>query len=225
MEIPKEVIEHCALFVQMPTERVYELLDELCAGTRTYACGEALVLAGYENSSIGIVLEGRIEAYKSEPDGSQLMMANMGPGGVFGDVICGSHSKKSPVTVVAATDVRALWIPYAKVLGNSNSPMHTVFLQNLIALLAEKYFSLDRRLELLMARTLREKLLRYLMNDAPMNSDGSRQTPFTRAQLAAYLGCDRAALCRELSRMQRDGILEVHGRSFRLLHTIKTLPD
>ena len=68
MEIPKEVIEHCALFVQMPTERVYELLDELCAGTRTYACGEALVLAGYENSSIGIVLEGRIEAYKSEPD-------------------------------------------------------------------------------------------------------------------------------------------------------------
>ena len=143
------------------------------------------------------------------------MMARMGPGGVFGDVICGSRSRKSPVTVVAATPVQTLWVPYARVLSGGGSPAHILFLQNLIALLADKYFSLDRRLELLMARTLREKILRYLTAEA--GPDSVCVTPFTRAQLAAYLGCDRSALCRELSRMQRDGLLEVHGRTFRLL--------
>ena len=43
------------------------------------------------------------------------------------------------------------------------------------------------------------------------------RTPYTRAGLAAYLGCDRSALCRELSRMRRDGILQIDGRVFRLL--------
>lgn len=217
MEIPLEVMEHCPLFTQISPPQLQRLLEDLAAGTRAYECGEALVLAGYENHSIGVVLEGRIEAYKTEPGGSQLMMARMGPGGVFGDVICGSRSQKSPVTVVAATPVRALWIPYARVLGGGGSPAHTCFLQNLIALLADKYFALDRRLEFLMVRTLREKLLRYLQSEAVREGDGRCKTPFTRAQLAAYLGCDRSALCRELSRMQRDGLLEVHGRSFRIL--------
>ena len=97
-------------------------------------------------------------------------MARMGAGGVFGDVICGSRSRKSPVTVVAATPVQALWIPYARVLSGGGSPAHILFLQNLIALLADKYFSLDRRLELLMARTLREKILRYLTAEAGPDS-------------------------------------------------------
>ena len=215
MEISRELLEHCPLFAQISAAQAWQLLDELNAGTRTYACGEALVLAGYENHSIGIVLDGTIEAYKTDPDGGQLMMARMGPGGVFGDVICGSRSRKSPVTVVAATPVQALWIPYARVLSGGGSPAHILFLQNLIALLADKYFSLDRRLELLMARTLREKILRYLTAEA--GPDSVCVTPFTRAQLAAYLGCDRSALCRELSRMQKDGLLEVRGRTFRLL--------
>ena len=47
--------------------------------------------------------------------------------------------------------------------------------------------------------------------------DGSLRTPYARAGLAAYLGCERSALCREISRMRRDGILEVNGRMFRLL--------
>ena len=217
MEISREVVERCPLFAQLSPDRVPSLLEELSAVTRAYGCGEALVLAGYENHSIGVVLSGKIEAYKTEPDGGQLMMARMGLGGVFGDAICGSRSQKSPVTVVAATPVQVLWIPYARVLNGGGSPAHTCFLQNLIALLAEKYFALDRRLELLMAHTLRERLLRYLKAETSPGPDGNREIPFTRAQLAAYLGCDRSALCREVSRMQRDGLLEVHGRCFRLL--------
>ena len=36
-------------------------------------------------------------------------------------------------------------------------------------------------------------------------------------QLADYLNCDRSALSRELSLMQRDGLLDTYRSSFKLL--------
>ena len=38
-----------------------------------------------------------------------------------------------------------------------------------------------------------------------------------QSQLAAYLNCDRSALSRELSRMQREGLLDPYRSSFKLL--------
>ena len=40
---------------------------------------------------------------------------------------------------------------------------------------------------------------------------------FSRIQLADYLNCDRSALSRELSLMQRDGLLDTYRSSFKLL--------
>ena len=83
--------------------------------------------------------------------------------------------------------------------------------------MADKYFALDRRVELLMLHSLREKVLHYLRTEALPAPGGAVRTPYTRAGLAAYLGCERSALCRELSRMRRDEILQIDGRVFRLL--------
>ena len=41
--------------------------------------------------------------------------------------------------------------------------------------------------------------------------------PCSRIQLADYLNCDRSALSRELSQMQRDGLLDTYKSSFKLL--------
>ncbi len=38
--------------------------------------------------------------------------------------------------------------------------------------------------------------------------------PFSRQQLADYLGVDRSALSNELSKMQKDGLLQYHKNEF-----------
>ena len=43
----------------------------------------------------------------------------------------------------------------------------------------------------------------------------SRQ--LTRIQLADYLNCDRSALSRELSTMQKEGLIDTYRSSFKLL--------
>ena len=56
----------------------------------------------------------------------------------------------------------------------------------------------------------------------PAQSKRAFRIPFTRAQLADYLNCDRSALSRELSRMQREGLLDTYRSSFKL-HDIDAL--
>ena len=186
---------------------------------RHYGRGETLLLAGSETPALGIVLEGEIEAGKHTADGAQLTITRMGAGGLFADILAGSRDAKSPVTVTAATEVTVLLLPYRRLLrpGAALDAVHAAVLQNLIAAIAGKYFALDRRVELLMLRSVREKILHYLHTEAERMPDGTLRTPYTRAGLAAYLGCERSALCREISRMRQDGVLEVNGKIFRLL--------
>ncbi|MFR9215503.1 MAG: Crp/Fnr family transcriptional regulator [Ruthenibacterium sp.] len=206
----EEGIARCALFAGMRAEEVEGLLGRLACTRRQYEKGEVLLHAGYENRSIGVVLYGEIEAMKLAADGTQFLTARMGPGGVFGDVLAGSRSTKSPVTVAAASRAGALWMPFSALVGCGQARL----LQNYIALISDKYFSLDRRVELLLRRGVREKLFYYLKTEATPAPGGGRRTPFTRAALASYLGCERSALCREIGRLRREGLLRTQGRVF-----------
>lgn len=201
-------------------EEVRRLLCALHPSQVRYGKGCTLLLAGYENHRIGLVLEGSIEAVKTGPAGEQFLMAHMGPGGVFGDVLCGSSGYKSPVTVTAKADVTVLWLPYDAVLAGPGDPAlkaaHTQLLRNLVGMMADKYFALDGRLDLLLVKSLRLRVLGYLRT-LPAGPDGWRRLPLSRTQLAAYLGCDRAALSRELGRMAQDGLVALQGSQVRIL--------
>ena len=66
-------------------------------------------------------------------------------------------------------------------------------------------------------RTTRDKLLSYLSAEARRHRSCTFTVPFNRQQLADYLGVQRAAMCAELSRMQKDGLIEYHRNRFTFL--------
>lgn len=219
MEENLTILRQCGLFAGLSDAQTAALLEKLRPARRHFSKGEVLLLAGYETQELGVVLSGQLEAEKQTADGVPLMLTRIGPGGIFADILAGSRGAKSPVTVTAATDAAVLLLPYKNLLcpGVPLDAAHASVLQNLVAAMAEKYFALDRRVELLMLHSLREKVLHYLHTEALPAPGGAVRTPYTRAGLAAYLGCERSALCRELSRMRQAGILQIDGRVFRLL--------
>ena len=194
------------------------LLPTLCPRLRSYRKGEFLLLAGYAASEIGLILTGRITAAKTLPDGSTVTVTHMGPGGLFGDVLAGAGTK-SPVNVAAAEDCTVLYLPRERLLGPGDAPpaLQWRVLRNLVETISQKYFSLDRRLELLMCRSLRVRISLWLLDEAVRQGSDTFTIPLTRAALAEYLGCDRSALSRELGRMQRDGLVETWHGSFKIL--------
>ena len=165
---------------------------------------------------VGIVLSGELEAYRPGPQGARIPITHMEPGGVFGDVLSGS-SLASPVTVMASVPCEVLLIPYERLLLSDGSPAHQQTLRNLVRTISDKYFSLSRRIDLLVLKSLRAKVCAYLLSEAERAGSLTFSIPFSRIQLADYLNCDRSALSRELSQMQRDGLLDTYKSSFKLL--------
>lgn len=208
-----------SLLRDMPDADLTLLLHCMLPRVRRYDKGEFLMLAGYETSEIGIVLEGSISALKSTPDGSSVVITRMGPGGLFGDVLSGSHSK-SPVSILAQDPCLVIYLPYEKIVRPCASlhACHLQLLHNLISTISDKYFSLDRRVELLICKSLRARIAIWLLEEAERAACDTFSTPMTRAGLAEYLNCDRSALSRELGRMQREGLIETWRSSFKILN-------
>ena len=102
--------------------------------------------------------------------------------------------------------------------GSANSSAaRQRLLQNLVRTISDKYFLLSRRVDLLVLKSLRAKVAAYLLSEAARAHSLTFSIPFSRIQLADYLNCDRSALSRELSLMQRDGLLDTYKSSFKLL--------
>ena len=210
------LLQTTTLFAGLSAAQLSTLLSRLGAGGRSYVKGEALVLAGEPSRRVGIVLSGELEAYRPGPQGARIPITHMEPGGVFGDVLSGS-SLASPVTVVASVPCEVLLIPYERLLLSDGSPAHQQTLRNLVRTISDKYFSLSHRIDLLVMKSLRAKVAAYLLSEAAHAHSLTFSIPFSRIQLADYLNCDRSALSRELSTMQREGLIDTYRSSFKLL--------
>ena len=212
------LLSRTPLLRNMRPDELDVLLDCFAPRVQHYAQDEILLLAGFETHEVGILLEGSITAVKNTPDGTSVAITHMGPGGLFGDVLSGS-SQQSPVTVMATTDCLAVYLPYQKIIRPCAKlhSAHLQLMQNLVLTISDKYFALDRRVELLICRSLRTRISLWLLDEARRTGSDTFATPLTRAGLAEYLNCDRSALSRELSRMQQDGLIETWRGSFKLL--------
>jgi CRP-like cAMP-binding protein len=65
-------------------------------------------------------------------------------------------------------------------------------------------------------RSTREKLISYLSEEAKRHKSDSFTIPFNRQQLADFLSVDRSAMSNELSKMRKEGLLELRGSHFDL---------
>ena len=213
-----ETMRRTSLLRGMTNAELDTLMACFAPRVRRYAKGELLLMAGYETHEVGLVLEGAITASKPLADGSTVVMARMGPGGVFADVLAGGRSR-SPVNVSAAEACLALYLPCEALLRPCAAlhSAHLKLLQNWLETISDKYFALDRRVELLICKSLRARISLWLLDEAHRAGSDTFTTPLTRAGLAEYLNCDRSALSRELSRMQHDGLIETWRSSFKLL--------
>ena len=90
-------------------------------------------------------------------------------------------------------------------------------MHNLIAVLADKNVMLTDKMAHLSQRSVREKLLSYLSEQARMTQSGSFTIPFNRQQLADYLCIDRSAMSNILGKLRDEGVLTFNKSHFELM--------
>lgn len=208
----------CGLFRGIPEPEILRLLRCLCVEETKLEKGEILWHAGDSVHACALILSGALRAEAINDAGEKTVVAYHAPGALVGDVLMSTPGSISPVFVIAAERTTLLHLPYRSIMGGCSCccPRHTRLRENLLSEIAGKYWEQRRRAAYLSAPSLRRRITMYLSDRAAFCGSREFTLEGTREDLADLLGVNRTALCRELSRMKREGLLDFHLRTFHL---------
>lgn len=213
----RKILAGCPLFLKMSDEEIEKVLEEIQVTKRKYQKGEILLRAGVVPGEFGIVLDGCIHILKEEFNGSSALIAQGEAGDIFGEAFAAAQ-EQCLVTVMAEKDCEIMWISFERMMKLKGAGREQeVFLENMMQILAKKNLFLAGRVSHLSRRTLREKVLSYLGEQARQQGSRSFDIPFDRQGLADYLAADRSALSYVLGKLQKEGVLTFRKNHFTLL--------
>ncbi len=184
---------------------------------QSYQKGTIILLTGNPVETVGLVLGGAVQVVREDREGRQNLLTELREGELFGEVFACAGISHSPVTVLAVENCEILHINYRRVISTCSSAcvFHQRLIENMLTLLARKNLMLNQKNEILSKRSTRERLLLYF--DFCRQGAKHFTIPYNREELAAYLCVERSAMSAELSRMQREGLIQYKRNEVSLL--------
>lgn len=213
------ILAQTKMFSGITPDEIPSLLDCISARYVEYSKGDFIIEEGCEVYDFGIMLSGHGRSIKWDAEDRLIIITLLKTGSEIGVLLAASLEHESPVTVEVQEDASVLHIPYDRLIERCSKgcPKHEKLLRNYINIVAEKGLVLHERMDCLLKPSLREKILTYLLRVSREQKSRTFQIPMNRNGMAEYLNIERSALSRELSYMKRDGLIDYHRNSFRLL--------
>lgn len=178
---------------------------------------EAFVLrAGDTAESIGLVLTGTVLVIQEDIWGNRNILSKAGLGQTFAAAYACAPGSRLNVSVVAETPITVLFLNVKRILTvcPSACSYHNRIIRNLLGELAGKNLQFSEKLTHVGQRSTRSKIMSYLSAEAQRLGTYELDIPFSRQQLADYLGVERSGLSQELGKMKKDGLLDYRKSHF-----------
>lgn len=214
----KKILLNTDVFKNIPEGDVEPLLNLLSAKSKTYNKGEFIFKEGQDSESMGLVLSGRVIIERSDAWGNNSIIGSVNKGSVFGEAYAVIPDEKLKIFAKAdeKTEVLFLNVKNAVKKSNDSVPSYNAFLTNLLLISARKNLQLSRRILHTSQKTIRGRLMSYFSGYVK-EYGVAFSIPYNRRQLADYLNVDRSAMCNELSKMQKDGLIKYKKNNFNII--------
>ena len=210
------MLSNTRLFRGIGSDELPLLLQCLGAAQKHYDRGETILAEGAPTEQLGMVLTGMAMIGYDDVWGNHSLLGHVGPGEVFAEPYACIPGEPLLISVTASEDTEVLFLNIGKVLTTCTNacPFHAKLIQNLLTVCAAKNLQLSQRILHTAPKGIRARLMSYFSECVKRAGQYSFDIPYNRQQLADYLGVDRSAMCSELSRMQREGLLTYHKNHF-----------
>lgn len=179
---------------------------------RPYQKGELVSTAINREKLIGIIKSGSIDVYTLSVDSTEVKLRTLTSGACFG--ICNLFSDEDiPTILKCASPVELLCISkktFSRLLKNDE-----ILIQNFIQFNNEKIQFLLSKIEDLTIQSAQRKLIHYLLLNS--STDNCVFLSNAKEHLAKELAISRASLFKELSTLQKDGLITTNGSYIYLL--------
>ena len=210
------VIRSSQLFSGVSEEEVIAMLSCLKAERKDFPKDAFLLRAGDTAESIGLVLSGSVLVIQEDIWGNRNILSKAGPGQTFAAAYACAIGSRLNVSVIAETPVTVIFLNVKRILNVCPSACshHSRIIRNLLGELAEKNLRFNEKLTHMGQRTTRSKIMSYLSAEAQRLGKYEFDVPFSRQQLADYLGVERSGLSLELGKMRSEGLLDFRKSHF-----------
>ena len=214
-----DIIRKSILFAGMSEEEKDRAYESLEVQERTYKKGEVILRAGSRTKRMGMVLSGSVTIESNDIWGNRTILSLVGAGQFFAETYALLQDTPLLVDVLANEDSLVVFLSLAeasRAKGGAGS-WHLKLVSNLLMVAARKNLILSGRSFHTAPKTIRGRVLSYLNSMSLQRNSMEFDIPFDRQQLADYLNLERTALSKELTKMQREGLIECRKNHFRLL--------
>ncbi|HHX03151.1 MAG TPA: Crp/Fnr family transcriptional regulator [Tissierellia bacterium] len=199
-----------SLFEGFTTEEIQEVIESSQATTRELPKGATLFSPGEKPESFYILLSGSVEVMRVDSEGRRRILSVFSEkGSLFAEVYAFLKKQSYDYLCITREPSSFLQFPTTFYFEETEDPLRTRLLLNMMKILAHKAFYLSQKSMILATASLRGRIARYLLS---LTSDDVCTLPLNRNDLADYLGVSRPALSRELMSMQEEGLFCVQGR-------------
>ena len=190
-----------------------------CLGARidAFPKGSRLLRAGDAVDEVGLVLAGSALIVQEDIWGNRNILSKSGPGQTFAEVFACAPGAVLNVSVEAGSAVTVMFLHIKRYFEHVPPPAPIITrtpIRNLLSELAEKNLRLNEKLTHMGQRTTRAKLLSYFSVESQRRDSYEFDIPFSRQQLADYLGVERSGLSMELGKMRDESLLDFRKSHF-----------
>lgn len=199
------VLEKSTLFSGVPAAELRIVLEETPHHIQCYDKGEILFHLMEPATRIGIILEGRVEAQKSFPNGSQVNVSIRVPGDMIGPAAVFSKNQKYPCDIVSLEPVTVMMFRKNDLIRLMQKDVR--ILENFTEEIASATYMLQQRIELFSYHGIAQKAAFWLLTQARQTGKNKVHIPGSVSKWAMLMKVSRPSLHRELKRMEETGIL------------------
>lgn len=180
-----------------------------------YPKGKTIFLEGSEARGLHVVMSGQVKIFKLSVEGKEQIIHIYGPGEAFGEVPM-FEGGNFPAHAEATMDSRVLFIPrenLTRLLERDST-----LAMNMLAALSRKLRRFTIKLENLTLKETPQRVAAYLL-DLSDREGGTEEVvlDISKGHLAGLLGTAQETLSRVLKKMSLAGLIEVQGKTIRLL--------
>lgn len=210
-------LDKLPLFKDLSLGEAEIFVKETSSDVKNYKGGTRILKAYESNSKIGVIVKGEAQVVSEDRMGNEVIGHRLQRGAIIGSTSAILATDGNFASVDTLTEVTVLWIPYKSLIGVGVrlGRIHGVVMKNFLEAFCWKNILMMQKIELLSQKSLRERVILYLLNREKLQQSSNVQVP-GRVQLAKELECNRSALTREIRRMQNEGILICDAKYMRL---------
>ncbi len=191
-----------------------QYISENKSFVRKYAKGMAVHCQHDVCTTLDVVLSGNLVAYSLLENGSAVTMFEFGENSLIGANLLFGENNAYPLNIYSFTACELLHVTKSAVVELLYD--HD-FVMNYIVSLSQNSQSMNRKITMLMQKTLRDNIMDYFRHQSIIQGSSNIHLPISKKELADYMGVQRPSLFRELKKLQDEGLIDISNRNIKVL--------